>query len=147
MLWTILALVIILGSHTLVSVLRHPVGGGALHEIFAYSEGGREEVSRKVWLEHVLTGSVVASLLILFRFRVHWMVITLLAGAVAYWSWLQICFFPCQSYAHYRYCTRLIHLIVPIILLSGFIAHLLSRLIPRRGKQGSASRFNRLSED
>jgi len=131
-LWAILAFFIIVQVHIIAILFLHPVGGREFHEIFAYSGGGRWEVARGVFAEYVVIDSVVAFLLIFFRYPLHWSTVVFIAGAVAWLSWLRVCLFPYQSAGFRSACLPYLLIIPFLILPVGFIAYFLSRRIFRR---------------
>lgn len=131
-LWSFLAFFIILQLHIFAMLVLHPVGGEEFHEIFAYSGGGRWDEARRVLTEYVMIDSVIAFLLIFFRYPLHWVIVVAIATAIAWLNWLRVCLFPYQNASFHHACLPYLLIIPFLIVPVGFLSHFLSSRIFRR---------------
>jgi len=131
-LWSFLAFFIILQIHIFAMLFLHPVGGQEFHEVFAYSGGGRWDVARRVFAEYVMIDSVIAFLMIFFRYPLHWFIVIVIASAIAWLNWLRVCLFPYQSVNFHHACLPYLLIIPFLVVPVGYIAHFLSGRFFRR---------------
>lgn len=124
--WVLLAFIIVLQISVLVTVMFHPIGGAEYHEIFAYSNGGRLDVALRVYAEYIITGCALVSLLILFRYPLSWLSLSITTFFIVWFRWRGICYFPYQSIEFHKVCKLLLYTIFPIIILNGFVTRWLS---------------------
>ena len=125
-LWMIILIFIIIFLHAVAVIILHPRGGGEIHEIFAYSGGGRLHVAAKVYWEYIIIGCLISSIMIFCRYPVRWYVVAFITSMIVLIKWLGICFFPYQSRGFHEACMLRSYFISALLLINGFIASFLS---------------------
>jgi len=134
-LWTTLALLILVVAVRIATFLMFPIGGAEYHAIFAYTLDGRLEPAIAAYLTYIVSLTLVAGLLIWRRYPVPWWILGGAATVVGLWTWWSIVSWQPQSGSFHR-TVVLLTVLIPFILIPLTRAAVLLR---ERFPRGSSS--------
>lgn len=100
-LWTIVTILLIAFLHAVGVKIMHAAGGGEIHQVFAYSGGGRIYVAEKIYWAYIIIACLISFILIFLRYPFHWCAVSAVATLIVGIKWLRICYFPFQSRGFY----------------------------------------------
>jgi len=131
-LWGLVACVLFGTTLGLFMAVSYPFGGGELHAIFAYPDGGNPAKALRVYGEYVGVTTALCAILILVRYPLRWTILANIATFLTGLCWLKVCLFPYQSVPFRRMCIFSL-LFVPIIIIpAAYGSHRLQQFLWRR---------------
>ena len=86
-LWTALAIVVLVIALRVAAFIMFPIGGGEYHAIFAYSTEGRLRVAFVTYATYLASLAVVTLWLVWKRYPLPWWLIGAAASGVGLWAW------------------------------------------------------------
>ncbi|RJP54070.1 MAG: hypothetical protein C4583_03510 [Anaerolineaceae bacterium] len=123
--WALFAFLLIGQIHIMVMLFSYPVGGGVLHEVFAYSDGGQFDKAVAVFLLNLSSASILGFFFCLFRFPAPWSIIATIATFYGWVQWHKITSFPYASVEFNQFCLS----ISPVIPIGVFLSSLAGRRV------------------
>ena len=113
--------------HIIILLFLYPIGGGALHTIFAYSDGGRLKEAIIFFLLNVGTASSLGFLCGFLRFPVPSIALGFVCSSFAWIPWNAVCRFPLQSPMFHQVVVAVSFLIPLIIFAMCHLGKVLSK--------------------